>query len=191
MSYPEVKRIYVFCGKRKSGKDYVTDILNGILGNSCVIVRLSGPLKKAYAVEHNLDYERLLGTSEYKERYRADMIVWGEEKRDKDHGYFCRLALADAIKPGIDTVIVSDARRQSDMDWLKTAFGGRMTSVRVFASEQVRIGRGWTFTNGVDDMPSECGLDRYKVDITITNEHTSEDETSKAIKEALSLDQGS
>ncbi len=29
----------------------------------------------------------------YKEKYRAEMIAWGEEIRAKDSGFFCRSAI--------------------------------------------------------------------------------------------------
>ena len=44
-------------GKRKSGKDFVAERLLPALGDGggdAVILRLSGPLKKCYAEQHNL-----------------------------------------------------------------------------------------------------------------------------------------
>ena len=80
--------ILLFSGKRKSGKDFVTDLLqvNGCanpeihaldvyyqehLGSGCVILRLSGPLKECYAREHGLDFEKMLSASDYKEKYTS------------------------------------------------------------------------------------------------------------------------
>ena len=34
-----------------------------------------------------------MGDGEYKEIYRKEMIKWGEDIRNKDHGYFCRAAI--------------------------------------------------------------------------------------------------
>jgi phosphomevalonate kinase len=84
MSNPVVytpKLILLFCGKRKSGKDFVTEKLFEAFSEDGRIVRLSGPLKKCYADEHGLDYEKLLSAGEYKEKYRLDMIKWSEEIR--------------------------------------------------------------------------------------------------------------
>merc|ERR1712008_202030 len=57
------KIILLFCGKRKSGKDFLTDWLqkytNEKLTDQSVIIRLSGPLKQCYAEDHGLDYTRL------------------------------------------------------------------------------------------------------------------------------------
>ncbi|XP_016353483.1 phosphomevalonate kinase-like [Sinocyclocheilus anshuiensis] len=92
--------ILLFSGKRKAGKDYVTDLIQKRLtAEICCILRLSAPLKQQYAKDHNLDYEELLGCGQYKESYRADMIRWGEMKRQQDSGFFCRLAIKHATQP--------------------------------------------------------------------------------------------
>lgn len=94
-------------------------------GGVCALLRLSGPLKKQFALvsdapvkllppggvnqqlpltvsipqEQGLDFERLLDASEYKETYRAAMIRWGEEKRSADPGFFCRLIVEGVTQP--------------------------------------------------------------------------------------------
>ena len=73
--------ILLFSGKRKSGKDFVTEKLHSALSDASRIIRLSGPLKKCYADTHGLDYDMLLSAGEYKEKYRLDMIKWSEEIR--------------------------------------------------------------------------------------------------------------
>lgn len=107
-----------------------------------------------------------MDSSAYKETHRKAMIVWGEEMRAKDPGYFCRLATQEAEKP---VWLVCDARRKTDMDHFKSHYGESTITVRVVASEAVRVGRGWVFTTGVDDAESECGLDDYNCDVVITN----------------------
>lgn len=165
----EPQLILVFSGKRKSGKDYVTDlILNRLGADVCCVLRLSGPLKQQYAQEHGLDLDQLLGPGLYKEQYRADMIRWGEARRLKDPGFFCRLATRGARQP---VWVVSDARRLSDLQWFWTEFPRQTRCVRVQSSENTRKQRGWSFTAGVDDAESECGLDSsVKFDWIITNE---------------------
>ncbi len=108
-----------------------------------------------------------MDSSSYKEKYRQDMITWSEMIRDKDPAYFCRLATEGADKP---VWLVCDARRPSDMSYFKSKYNGRTLCVRVVASEDVRVVRGWAFTAGVDDAPSECALDNYQVDMTIVND---------------------
>ncbi len=158
--------ILLFAGKRKSGKDYVTDRLQEALGaDRSVIVRLSGPLKKCYAETHGLDYDLLLSADGYKEKYRKDMIAWSEEIRDRDHGYFCRAAIDfyAAAKDKKSVWIVSDCRRKTDLEFFRSEYGGSSSTkvllAKVFASEETRVSRGFDFQPGVDDAESECGLD--------------------------------
>nr|XP_015805391.2 phosphomevalonate kinase [Nothobranchius furzeri] len=166
-SEPEL--VLVFSGKRKSGKDYVTQLIQDRLGSEvCCILRLSGPLKQQYAQEHGLDLNLLLGPGPYKERYRADMIHWGESCRNKDPGFFCHLATRGAREP---VWVVSDARRLSDLRWFQSKFPHQTKSIRVQCSDTTRSQRGWDFTPGVDDAESECGLDSgVDFDWIITNE---------------------
>ncbi|KAK9514471.1 hypothetical protein VZT92_027936 [Zoarces viviparus] len=161
--------VLVFSGKRKSGKDYVTDLIHNRLGSDvCCVLRLSGPLKQQYADEHCLDLDQLLGPGLYKERYRADMILWGESRRRQDPGFFCRLATRGARQP---VWVVSDARRLSDLQWFWSEFPRQTQSVRVQSSEETRKQRGWSFSAGVDDAESECGLDSgVDFDWIVTNE---------------------
>ena len=77
----EPNLILLFSGKRKSGKDFICQKLVESLkahssSFSISLVTLSAPLKKIYAAEHNLDYEKLLDSSDYKEKYRLDMIKY-------------------------------------------------------------------------------------------------------------------
>nr|XP_046254586.1 phosphomevalonate kinase isoform X1 [Scatophagus argus] len=138
--------VLVFSGKRKSGKDYVTDLIHNRLGSEvCCVLRLSGPLKQQYAQEHSLDLDQLLGPGPYKEQYRADMIRWGEARRRQDPGFFCRLATKGVHQP---VWVVSDARRLSDLQWFWSEFPQQTRSVRVQCSEKTRKQRGWSFTTG-------------------------------------------
>ncbi|XP_069074485.1 phosphomevalonate kinase isoform X3 [Pleurodeles waltl] len=100
------------------------------------------------------------------------MIRWGEEKRNEDPGFFCRIIVDGASQP---IWIVSDTRRRSDVDWFRSSYGELTQTVRVQASEATRRLRGWAFTPGIDDAESECGLDHgMSFDWTITNDGDSE-----------------
>ena len=68
--------------------------------------------------ENRLDFERLLDASDYKEKFRADMIRWGEEKRNADPGYFCRI-VCDGEGSELPLWIISDARRKTDVDFFE------------------------------------------------------------------------
>lgn len=158
--------VLLFSGKRKSGKDYVVAELKKLLGDSiCEIIRLSGPLKKQYALEHGLDFEKLLDSSSYKEKYRKSMIAWGEAKRKEDPEFFCSLATKDACRP---IWIISDARRRTDMKYFCERY--QVIHVRIQASEETRKLRGWSFDPGVDDAESECDLDKETVDVFVEND---------------------
>ncbi len=158
--------VLLFSGKRKSGKDYVVTKLAEMLGEvNCEVLRLSGPLKKQYAIEHNLDFDKLLDSSCYKEQFRSAMISWGEAKRRADPGFFCNLATKAATRP---IWIISDARRKTDLAYFRARY--KTVHVRVTASEETRASRGWSFVLGIDDAESECGLDNESFDITVDND---------------------
>jgi len=155
----EPKVVLLFSGKRKSGKDFLTDHLQEILKNESVIIRLSGPLKECYAKDHDLDYDKMLSASDYKEKYRLDMIKWSEEIRSKDSSYFCRAALQKYDSANFPVWIVSDCRRKTDLSYFTQNFGHRVKTVRIQAEDKIRRERGWEFTVSVDDAESECDLD--------------------------------
>ncbi|XP_025852960.1 phosphomevalonate kinase isoform X4 [Vulpes vulpes] len=146
--------VLLVSGKRKSGKDFVAEALRSRLGaDVCAVLRLSGPLKEQYAKEHDLDFQRLLDASAYKEAFRRDMIRWGEEKRQADPGFFCRKVVEGIFHP---VWLVSDTRRVSDIQWFREAYGALTQTVRVVASEQSRQQRGWVFTTGLTLVTSSA-----------------------------------
>ncbi|NXJ70392.1 PMVK kinase, partial [Rostratula benghalensis] len=126
------------------------------------------PADPLFPQEHGLDFQRLLDASAYKERYREDMIRWGEEKRRADPGFFCRKAVEGAAQA---VWVVSDARRLSDVEWFREVYGEAVQTLRVVATEETRKRRNWVFVPGVDDAESECGLDQgVAFDWVITND---------------------
>ncbi|CAH2087049.1 unnamed protein product [Euphydryas editha] len=162
------KVILLFSGKRKCGKDFITDNLKLRLDNVCEIIKISQPIKSHWAKEKNLNLNELLSDSEYKERYRLDMIKWSDEMREKDYGCFCKAACKNAADKPI--WIVSDIRRKTDVQWFKENYGPIVKTIRLVADEETRIERGFQFKNGVDDITSECGLDDYNEwDLIIDN----------------------
>lgn len=98
------------------------------------------------------------------------MIEWGEERRNRDPGYFCRLTIE--MSKGHQTRpiwIISDARRPSDIDYFRQNYSPLLT-IRVEANDETRRRRGWIFTGGIDDAPSECALDHFtKWDMIVEN----------------------
>merc|ERR1712038_1604551 len=106
--------VLLFSGKRKSGKDYITDLLKEKIAEEAVIIRLSGPLKECYAKDHGLDFEKMLSASDYKEKYRLDMINWSTKIRIEDYTYFCKAAVTKYQAERFAVWIVSDCRREAD-----------------------------------------------------------------------------
>ncbi|CAI4222829.1 unnamed protein product [Auanema sp. JU1783] len=169
-----VKHVFLISGKRKCGKDFCCSILYEILKNSynVKIVGVSYSLKHQYAKQFGLSYEQLLTEGSYKEQYRENMIVWGEELREKDPSVFCREAVRMAGE--CDILIVSDCRRISDLDYFQSQFPNDHTTIRISASIPIREKRGYKFKAGVDDALSECGLDDYDFKYYFENESTEE-----------------
>ena len=93
------------------------------------------------------------------------MIKWGESVREKDEGYFCRLATRGMAKP---IWLVSDCRRPSDISYFKSQYNAKI--VHVVASEKVRESRGWKLVPEIDHAPSECALDDLSCDYQIIND---------------------
>lgn len=107
-------------GKRKSGKDHATALLlprlrtNGIsVWHGC----LAHPIKRAYADAHGLDFERMLDSSAYKEKWRREMVAWGIEQRKKDPNVFCREVVKFEEALAAHVWLISDARRPSDIEY--------------------------------------------------------------------------
>ncbi|XP_071450366.1 phosphomevalonate kinase [Hetaerina americana] len=180
--------ILIFSGKRKSGKDYITDVLHERVGShNCALMKLSGPIKYQWAKEMKLDFDELMSASEYKELYRIKMIKFGEDMRNQDYGYFCRASIEMYHAEEKPIWIVSDARRKTDLRWFEENYSGRVKTVRVEADEEVRKERGWVFTPGVDDVDSECGLDSISSWdwVIINNGRGKEVDTGNSIQEML------
>ncbi|EEB15119.1 Phosphomevalonate kinase, putative [Pediculus humanus corporis] len=169
--------VLLFSGKRKSGKDYVTNKLLEICGEEkVVIIKISAPIKDYFAKSSNLNFDELLGSGEYKEKYRKDMIIWSDKMREKDAGVFCKSAIEMFNAYSKPIWIISDIRRKTDISWFKDNFMNVKT-IRIEADEQVRKSRGWDFTPGIDDVASECDLDDYQLwDWKLTNNGQDNDE---------------
>ena len=122
------KLVLLFCGKRKSGKDFLTDWLQDHLvkgGKESTILKLSGPIKSCYAKNNNLDFEELMGDGKYKEKFRSDMVTWSEEIRNGDPGYFCRQSEEMYNAKNFNIWIVSDCRRKTDFKYFESNYPSR------------------------------------------------------------------
>ena len=142
---------------------------------------------------NNLDFEKLLDSSEYKEQHRASMVTWGEQQRKTDSGYFCKQLLAPGSASRKPVWIIADVRRKTDIQ-----FFDKFTNLklRVEASQETRQKRNWIFISGVDDGETENDLDSYqKWDFVIDNDGNTEllekdiDRICEAIKILIKDDQ--
>lgn len=147
------------------------------------IIRISEPIKSAWAEAKNLNLQELLSDGPYKEKYRKEMIVWSDQKRAEDYGVFCRGASSKITKP---LVIVSDIRRKNDIRWFRETFGDRVKLIRIECDDKIRARRGWKFEEGVDDIQSECDLDDWQEwDLLVEND--GQKDAEEIINEILKL----
>ncbi|VDO04215.1 unnamed protein product [Rodentolepis nana] len=178
VSYFEDVCFIAISGKRKSGKDYFANLLRkeimNRLGKTAAIIHISEPIKRAFAEEQNLDLEKLMSSSEYKEKFRRTMVHWGEVERRKDPTVFCRKSLEylmqdSPFKPIY--LIIADCRRPSDLTFF-SSFNREipLLHLRISASPTTRRSRGWIFFRGIDDAETECALDDAPFDILVINE---------------------
>lgn len=173
--------VLLFSGKRKSGKDYLTDHLQQHLKECCEVVKISAPIKSHWADKKNLNLNELLSHSEYKEQYRLEMIKWSDTIREQDYGCFCREACQSAADHPI--WIVSDVRRKTDIRWFKETYKDLIRTIRIVADEETRKSRGFQYKEGIDNVASECDLDDYETwDLIINN-----GEDRKPLQEQLDL----
>ncbi|XP_043285176.1 probable phosphomevalonate kinase [Venturia canescens] len=165
-------KILLFSGKRKSGKDFITDILHDRIGSDrSVVIKISGPIKSHWAEALNLDLDGLLSDGQYKEKYRMEMAKWGEEMRKKDPGCFCRAAIDMYNAKDKKYWIVSDVRRKTDVKWFQENYGTKCKTIRISSNQRTREKRGWSFTEGIDDAETECDLDDlHHWDLMINND---------------------
>ncbi|KAL7739069.1 hypothetical protein ACLKA6_011404 [Drosophila palustris] len=179
-----MRKILLISGKRKCGKDFISERLQSRLSDRAIIVRISEPIKKEWARKLKLDINAMLSDGPYKEQYRRDMIIWSDEVRSQDYGFFCRAAMKEAPVESVDYVIVSDIRRRNDIRWFYDTYGHEMIqTLRLTSTLETRKARGWQFTAGVDDVPSECDLDDSTFDHVLEN--NAEDEVGDRLIDQL------
>uniref|UniRef100_A0A2M3ZKC3 Phosphomevalonate kinase n=1 Tax=Anopheles braziliensis TaxID=58242 RepID=A0A2M3ZKC3_9DIPT len=180
--------VLLVSGKRKCGKDYLSDALLKRLGpDRAQILRISEPIKRHWATQKGLNLGELLGDGAYKENYRKEMIIWSDEQRRQDYGVFCREACRMMQR---EICIVSDVRRRTDIQFFRETFErSRLRTLRIEASDDTRTGRGWRFEAGVDDVPSECDLDHFdEWDLRIDN--NGQDDTTAILERLVALVDG-
>lgn len=75
------------------------------------------------------------------------MIQWGEEKRNENPEYFCKLATS-VEESERDIWIISDSRRTTDIEYFLKYYPQKTLTLRIEASQDVREERGFVFKPG-------------------------------------------
>lgn len=165
-----LKLVIILSGKRKSGKDHISTLITNYVGHQrmrdLAILRIAQPIKEEFARTNKLDYTRLLDSSSYKENFRQSMVEWSERHREKE-GWNCFLRLAIKRQRAKDKPIwiLNDARRPCDLEYFESddIFANtKIIKLRIEASDEARMSRGWQFVQGIDDAGTECALDEYE-----------------------------
>lgn len=201
-----LKLVIILSGKRKSGKDHISTLLTNYIGYermpNLAILRIAGPIKKEFAKNNKLDFDRLLDSSAYKEQFRFSMVEWSERYREKvGWNCFIKQAIKEQRAKHKRIWILNDARRPCDIAFFEddpVFEDTKIIKLRIEASSEARESRGWKYTYGIDDRETECGLDFYE-DWTqiIDNNHNDQkevlmealrpifDEIDKALEESF------
>lgn len=132
-------------------------------GNSFLypVIRLSAPLKKRFADERELDFVKLLDSSEYKEIFRKEMIVWGEEKRRGDPGFFCRAAIEDAVLGYHSSFLQSSASRLPPSS-LSSSSPSSFSSLTPIFIDSESYPQVWIVSDARRQTDLQFFLDHYK-----------------------------
>ena len=85
--------------------------------------------------------------------------------RKDDPNIFLKQAISDADAFNKSKVwILVDARRPCDIEYFlndQQFAQSTIVTMRIIADDAVRAERGFVFTDGVDDVQSECALDHW------------------------------
>merc|ERR1712226_570540 len=164
--------LFLISGKRKSGKDYVANFM-AKQNPEIKIYHISKPLKCQFAIENNLNFQELCTSSTYKEKYRTQMVKWGEEQRSQDPSIFCSKIKFYKESDQLQMNVVCDIRRKTDIEYFKNKYTNttkhRIVTVRILSDLPTRESRGFVFDENIDNSETECDLDEYDFDFTIEN----------------------
>lgn len=184
--------VIILSGKRKSGKDHISKLIADHIGprrvsNDLAVLRIAGPIKQEFARNNELDFSRLLDSSEYKENYRRAMVDWSEQYRaTKGWNCFLEQSIEEQMAKAKAIWILTDARRLCDIEFFEKSNDSRLLpsakiiKLRIEAKDEVRESRGWHFVGGIDDRDTECGLDSYK-DWTVVLQNNSNNQEKELL----------
>ena len=156
------KVLVLVSGKRGAGKDYISDLLQSILIKQQDIkvhrTALGNMNKRLYAESVGIDLKRLMSDRAFKESHRIAMIAHHTEKNKQDPEWCVKETLKGAINH--DVMVLSDLRTWEDLEWFKSQ-NIPIVTLRIRASDAIRIQRGWDPCPIKDSLNTEVGLDEF------------------------------
>lgn len=163
-----LKMIYLVSGKRASGKDTFCSIFSkNIAKGSVGVIALADAPKKSFCEIENIDYVRFMTDRDFKDMYRKKFIDFAEDAKRSDKYIWCKKAMKDS--ENFDHVVVSDLRYPIELYFFKKYFSDKFVTIRIEASEEIRISRGWKYFADVDNHVSETGMDDIDFDFVVKN----------------------
>jgi hypothetical protein len=180
--------VVALCGRMRSGKDTVADVLCGEHGFARF--KFASKLKLATALLFDLTPEQVEGGAKddglpgYDGRTPRELMQWlGTDVMQLSLQQLCpgqgRSFWCDSVVNGISgtcsSAVVTDMRFPHERDALRERFPGLIT---------VRLTRGGT---PLSDHPSETETDAIPADITIANDGTMEDLRHEVAERLLPL----
>lgn len=158
--------LVLISGKRACGKDHVADMLQEALsekGLSVSRVALGSINKQAYANATGVDLSRLLTDRQFKEMHRSRMVEFHAQKNTDDPEWCLAQVWKAATEAEADVLLLSDLRTNADLDFFRRKArmhgAAHLTLVRVDASDDARIARGWVPDCYKDARHTEVELD--------------------------------
>lgn len=160
------KKIVIISGKQFSGKDSVANILKKMLPDF-KLAPIADAIKIEFSEGKNLTFNEI---ERNKPLYRADLIEFGNKKRDEDPDYWIKKVLNSNYN-----ILVSDVRLKHEINKFEKYDA---IKIRIEADRDERAKRGKLVE---ENDSTETDLDDYKKwDYVIKNNGTIEELEEKA-----------
>lgn len=176
-----IKCLIILSGKRFSGKDYCGEKIESVMGIlSNLNVKFDHPttqMKKLFASEHKLDFNKLMVDRLYKESNRIAMTNYSDAMMEiYGVNYYNQLFIQNVLyTTTIPSIYIIDCRYQTGIDLYKS-LGLKLILIRINTDDSVRIKRGWSYVEETDQHKCECDLDLYeKFDLKFNNNTDNDD----------------
>lgn len=164
---------FAISGKRFSGKDYFSTVFEKKLTSlmplaNVKILRLADELKKLFAENFDLDYQKLLLSRAYKETHREKMTSFYFKSIQEDYLIWGK-KIIDSIKnckseEKLNIFILADLRHKFEVKFFKEELknlGFKMIFIRIESSDEIKEKRGWKFIEEIDENITEKDLDDF------------------------------